>query len=238
MTHEREAPPAWVVLAATVVLAGVFFCAGDRVTAELRGLAGAGLRAGQLQVANLSGWCREGLVILAAVQGRAEELRQARLEADRWQNLYRELQYELGRRGTATLAAAGAEASAPLLQTHMMPARVLGRSATNFLRKQLTLSIGAREGGQEEALVLDEKRPLLDQGAPQGIAPEQIVLAEYSTGASGGRAVLGRIGLAGQRTSSLQLVTDPKFHAVAQIVHLGEQGPVFGPEGLLAGTGE
>src|SRR3990172_11780034 len=77
MTHEREAPPAWVVLAATVVLAGVFFCVPDRVTAELRGLAGAGLRAGQLQVANLSGWCREGLVIWAAVQGRAEELRHA-----------------------------------------------------------------------------------------------------------------------------------------------------------------
>lgn len=238
MTTERETPPAWVVFVVTVVLAGLFFCVPERVAGELRGWASAGLRPAQLHVAQLAASCREGVGLLAATRAGAEELRQARLEAERWENRYRELQFEFARRGTVAPATAEGQPSQALFVANLLEARVLGQTATNFLRKQQTLSIGSRAGVVVDAMVLDEKRPLVDQGAANGIGADQVVLAAYRKGKTAGRAVLGKIIHAGPSTSSVKLLTDPQFHEVAQIIGHGEQGPEFGARGLLDGTGK
>src|SRR5262249_28570260 len=81
----------------------------------------------------------------------------------------------------------------------------------------------------ESALVLEKNLPHIDRGSDAGVEAEQDVFV--------GRCVVGRIAAVGQWTSTIELVTDARYRALAQIIRPTDQGGSFGAEGILVGQG-
>ncbi len=82
---------------------------------------------------------------------------------------------------------------------------------------------------RKSSLVLEEDSPHLDQGTDAGLEPELDVFI--------GRCVVGRIASVGRWTSTLESITDRRYHALVQIVRPSDQGGSFGTEGILVGQG-
>jgi cell shape-determining protein MreC len=120
-------------------------------------------------------------------------------------------------------------ASSPLFVPELVPARVVGAETLALWKGRKILAAGERDGVQQALLVLEGKRPVLDQGTEAQLAAGQPVYA--------GRVVAGRIATAGRWTSTLKLVTDREFSGAARLYRKTEQGWVAGPQGLLEGTG-
>jgi rod shape-determining protein MreC len=108
-------------------------------------------------------------------------------------------------------------------------AAVLGRDAIKLWPMAPHLNQGDRHGVAESSLVLDAAAPHLDQGSDAGVQPELDVLI--------GRCVVGRVATVGRWTSTLELITDTRYRALAQIIRPSEQGGTFGTEGILVGQG-
>ena len=154
---------------------------------------------------------------LAASQTRC---RQALIENSR-------LRAELGAvNKPGPVQARGAE---PLIVPDLLEVWVLGEEAAALLRGGKLIDFGASDALSESALVLEDTRPLLDQGADT-VEPGQ---ALYS-----GRAVVGRVEKTGRWVSTLQHVTDSSYRGLAQIARHTPEGLVFGARGILAGCGE
>jgi len=121
--------------------------------------------------------------------------------------------------------ATGRQAQAPTL---LRVAVVSGETMARWSSLQ-HLNQGRTQGVTESSLVLDEGQPHVNQGSDAGIEPELDVLV--------GRCVVGRIASVGRWTSTIELVTDPRYRALAQIVRPSEGGGTFGTEGILVGQG-
>jgi hypothetical protein len=128
--------------------------------------------------------------------------------------------------------------STPLLQTSLLPARVLGWQAQTFLRGLPLVDVGRRHGAADGALVVDgpaatEESPtilLVDQGRDRHIAPGDCVLL--------GRRVWGKVLRVGPMTSTVQRANDAGFRDLVQLATVDQQRLRFGPQGVLVGVGQ
>ena len=122
-----------------------------------------------------------------------------------------------------------ATAGTPLVSRGLVSARVLGEESAALWRGRKLLGVGDRAGITESALVLDDTRPLVDQGGDTRLSPGDAVYA--------GRIVIGKIAEVGRFSSTLSLVTDAGYSGRAQLARRTSQGLVFGAEGTLVGDG-
>jgi len=123
-----------------------------------------------------------------------------------------------------------ATAGKPLLIPELLSASLLGGRPLTLWRSGVLIDLGRRGGVAESALVLEDKRRLIDQGRDVGVVSEQPVYA--------GRCVMGRVAHVGQFSSTLLPVTDRSYRAGARIIRRTEQGYRFGAKGVLEGTGK
>lgn len=122
-----------------------------------------------------------------------------------------------------------ATAGKPLLIPELLSASILGGRRSALWRSGVLIDLGRRGGVAESSLVLEDGRPLIDQGRDAGIVAEQPVYA--------GRCVIGRVAHVGRFSSTLLPVTDRSYRAGAQIIRRTEQGYRFRTKGVLEGTG-
>lgn len=194
------------------------------------------LRPGQVMVRRAEQWGRgwsaanrsaeEG-----ALTGRLEE------ELSAWKQRCRELQLA-NTRLQEQLAAGEQERSLrwpvsprdPLVVPELVSASVLGEEAATLLRGGALIDFGSQPGLAESTLVLEDSRPLIDQGRDAGMEAGQAVYR--------GRAVVGRIAKVGRWVSTLQHVTDSEYRGFAQVARPTTAGLAWGPRGILVGCGE
>lgn len=211
-------------LAVLLVVAALTACLPEAWLAPLRGPVHAALKPGQVAVLEMRDVVERWQRQFAALQG----------DADRWTRLDEEVQQlreenrllaaqlarqeaEVDRAGTA-----GNDEQQRLLQTKALAARVLGRRARAFLVREGLLDVGADDGAQADALVIDV-------GADRNVTPEQLVL-------SGGE-VCGKVVAVDRWTSTVRPVTDPNYRDLVELAH----GPGAGrglTGGVLEGTGD
>ena len=117
----------------------------------------------------------------------------------------------------------------PLFQPDLVRAQVLGEELSCLWRGQKLIGAGTHDGIRELTLVLDDKRPILDQGADARVAADQPVYA--------GRIVVGKVAATGRWSSTLRLVTDAGYIGSARLARRTSQGTVFSSEGKLEGDG-
>jgi len=118
---------------------------------------------------------------------------------------------------------------APLVVPRLASARVLGEESAALWRGRKLLGAGSAAAITESALVLDDARPLVDQGDDARLSPGDSVYA--------GRIVIGKIAEVGRFSSTLRRVTDSGYSGRARLARRTSQGLVFGAEGTLAGDG-
>jgi len=117
----------------------------------------------------------------------------------------------------------------PLVRPQLVEARVLGEETAALWRGTKFLSAGASGGIAESALVLDDRRPLIDLGSDAELAAGDAAYA--------GRIVIGKIAEVGKYSSTLRLVTDSAYAGRARLARRTSRGMVFGAEGTLVGDG-
>lgn len=111
----------------------------------------------------------------------------------------------------------------------VVDAAVLGEGLAEDWRSGRILDRGWSHGVRESSLVLASRKPLLDVGQREQLAPEDTVFT--------GRIVLGKVSDVGRWTSAFVPITDADYRARAQLVHEGARGPAWGAQGLLRGDG-
>jgi cell shape-determining protein MreC len=116
---------------------------------------------------------------------------------------------------------------APLIVDELVPATVLGAENVDLVRHGKLLDAGTSDGVRESSLVLDDPRPLIDQGESTGLSAGQSVFA--------GRCIVGRVARVGHWVSTVLPVSDPEFRGLARIIRGEGDQTVFGAEGLLEG---
>ena len=119
----------------------------------------------------------------------------------------------------------------PLYNVDLIRAQVLGTEAAAHWRARPVLAIGAGQGVRESALVLDNPRPLVDQGANVALEPDQPVFAANHP------YVVGKIARVGRLSSRLCLVTDADYAGAARLVRKTPAGLTYGAAGTLVGDG-
>jgi len=120
---------------------------------------------------------------------------------------------------------------APLYHVELVRAQILGTEAAAQWRARPLLSIGAGQNIRESALVLDNPRPLVDQGANVALEPDQAVFAANHP------YVVGKIARVGRLSSTLCLVTDTDYAGAARLVRRTAAGLNYGASGTLVGDG-
>lgn len=123
----------------------------------------------------------------------------------------------------------GTTPSQPLLIPELVDACIIGSETAVPWRNSKFLGAGRDKGLEESLLVLDDGATLVDQGASVRIDANDPVYAD--------RVVVGRVAKVGTWTSTLELVTDKKFHGLACVMRETTEGFVPGPEGILTGDG-
>jgi len=193
------------------------------------------LRPGQMALAAAlrcgGGWrvpAINGVGTPAVSNPATEEVRTLRLQNRRLELQVTRLRERLGLHA-AQPGFASASAIPPLVNPHLVEARVLGEETASFWRGHKLLSAGAGQRIAESALVLNDARPLVDAGADARLAEGDAVYA--------GRTVIGKIAEVGRFSSTLRLVTDPGYSGRARLARRTSQGLVFGAEGTLVGDG-
>lgn len=218
-----------VALGLTLIPQGI----ADAVRATVRDAALPGLRYLTLTREQLDAARRS----LSSTGETAERLAALGAELDQWQLRCRRmtiqnalLHEELQRAKRDGVSPYDATPAKPLVVPGLLEASVLGEETARLWRTGRLIDRGAVDGVGESSLVLDDTRPLVDQGADSGLATGQPV---YS-----GRSVLGKIAVVGRWTSTVQPVTDPGFRGMAQLARRTEGGVTFGPTAILEGCGE
>jgi cell shape-determining protein MreC len=164
-------------------------------------------------------------------------MRDLELQARGWQQRYRQLQAQNGllnekltaavRDGVSPYRGSPAE---PLVVPQLLQASVLGDESAAMWRSGTLIDRGSADGLRESTLVLEEVAALVDQGVSAGLSAGQPI---YS-----GRNVVGKIGVVGRWTSTIQPLTDPKFRGMAQLARKTPNGITFASTAILEGTGE
>lgn len=166
----------------------------------------------------------------------AEE-RALKVQLRSWQQSFRQLQAQNALLNEQLAAARRdgvspyqGKPAAPLVVPQLLEAAILGDESAAAWRSGTLIDRGAAHGLRESTLVLEDEASLIDQGADAGLAKGQPVYA--------GRNVIGKIGVVGRWTSTIQSLTDAKFRAKAQLARQTPDGLVFGSTAILEGTGE
>lgn len=121
------------------------------------------------------------------------------------------------------------EVSPPLYTTDAIQVQVLNQAAAEHWRSRPTLGGGSHAGVRELALVLDDPRPLLDQGENQGVEADMPIFA--------GGTVVGKVARVGHFSSTLCRVTDPEFTGAARLARQTSTGTQYGAAGVVLGDG-
>ncbi|MFN0199363.1 MAG: rod shape-determining protein MreC [Planctomycetaceae bacterium] len=119
----------------------------------------------------------------------------------------------------------------PLMGLELKECRVLGEESATLWRKRRLIQGGSQQGLEESVLVLEDVRPLIDQGGDAGL---EIGLPIFA-----GRCVVGRLAKVGNWTSTVQSITDRDFRGgLAQLCRQSESGPAWGAVGKIEGMGD
>lgn len=230
-----SAAPIWLV--AVLLAAGIgLILVPEEIAARIRCIVRDGLRPGQAVVQ--VGW-GHGVNLWAGIFRRAddsdavremrEQLVASESEARRWAATAGALmEQSAGGMGTSTRRLHG-EGREPLFVPQLVTARVLGEETAALWRGKKLLGVGEKSGVVESALVLEDTRPLVDQGAETELSEGDAVYA--------GRIVIGKIAAVGRYTSTLRRITDPDYTGRARLARRTSQGLVFGAEGTIFGDG-
>ena len=234
-----KSPSSRMRFVATVLMIGaaaVLHCAPENLAGAVRSALFDALRPGQRLLRSgaadgLAHWHR--LHDATGHRERVEELEAqlagAELVARRAQvqtALLHETLQSTEQRGMPADAASPGE---PLFVPELLQAAVLGDGTRALWRAGKLLDKGESQGVVEESLVLDDARPLVEQGRTSGVEPEQDVYA--------GRCVVGRIASVGRWTSTVERVTDKGYRGLARLARQSSRGLNFLAEGILQGDG-
>lgn len=197
-----------------------------------------GLKPGLTAVHNMhmfvDQWCaRWERARLDAGPGQKDEWKQ-QIEAFRTnqRNLLVEnarLRKRVGELETMTRIPMPRRSSQPLIVNELVTANVVGREKAMRVTRQATIDAGEDDGLDVAAYVVDGAERILDLGSDSGL---NVGMEVYS-----GRAVVGRILATGNWTSSLRLVTDSEYQALARLGRPTQSGMIWGSEGQLKGNG-
>jgi rod shape-determining protein MreC len=158
-----------------------------------------------------------------------QQLEASRIDQRRLLIANARLQQQVGELETMARLPKPRRTSQPLIVNELVAANVVGHEKAMRATRQATIDAGKEDGLDEAAFVVDGTQPLLDQGADSGV---KIGMEVYS-----GRAVVGRILATGRWTSSLRLVTDSDYRALARLGRPTRSGMIWGSEGRLKGNG-
>lgn len=122
----------------------------------------------------------------------------------------------------------------PLVESDLLPARILGTEAAEAWRAGTLVDVGLGDGVREDTAVLAAEGPLVDRGRDADVLTGDTLIATSLAG----RTLVGRLRVVGRWTSIVQPVTDADFRIRVQLAHDSERGLVLGPTGILRGTGE
>ena len=212
----------FLVVLATLALLGV----PRTVCHQARGLLGVVLRPGQIAGHAVTRAAVRFGRRLVSPPNDPDEIRRLRDQVRQLRVAVHEMQQRSARRETEPGAPPG-PAPPPLLKPVLRRAAVIGQDAAALLRQERLLSAGTAGGVRTGALVLGPTT--IDQGEPSGLQRGQIVFL--------GRSVIGRIDQTGPYTSVLQIVTDPGFRKLAQVLRVRGSQYHAGPRGILVGRG-
>ncbi len=220
------------VLAMALVVAVAFLFVPQRWTSVARSYLSIALRPGQMGAASIR---HHGQRFCASLQRHWHTADQL-AAAERKLETLREENGRLHSQLTTTRAVPNPDPATTdndrLLLAQCVPANVLGREARAFLGRQHLLDQGAPSGIEPGELVLDNVPPTVDRGADAQLEPGRLVLSR--------NRVWGKIVDVGRYTSTVCTVTEPGFR---DLVCLGTPGDASnnqhrGPQGILEGTGE
>jgi len=142
--------------------------------------------------------------------------------------LVAQLQYELEQSRAVAHIPQSLPDGSQLTQTKGVTTRVLGRRGENSTA-DLLIALGKQSDLTGEELVLVGEGDLIAGGESLDIAVDELVCQ--------GRQLLGRVTQTGRWSSLVQPVTNADFKVAVQIIRHSELGPVWGPQGILVGTG-
>jgi cell shape-determining protein MreC len=219
-----------------VLLGCALWYAPAHMGARARGIAWDALRPGllfaQTQRKSVLDWrSARAAESLQELQAELDRVRSERDQAlDRTQRLAAQLAQQLAAPPPLVDATSDPEGPARLFTPALVEAAVLGETLAEAWRSGRILDRGWKSGLRESALVLSSRRPLLDLGQTQQLAPEDTLLV--------GQNVVGKIELVGQWTSTFLPVTDPEYRGRAQLLRQTAAGVAWGAAGLIVGTGE
>ena len=120
--------------------------------------------------------------------------------------------------------------SQPLMVPELLQAAVLCTESDALWRAGTLIDKGTASGVAESTFVLEDLRPIVDQGKAAGLAAGQPVYC--------GRSVIGKIATVGRWTSTVRRLTDHGFRGEAQLARKTSTGLVFGARGILEGRGK
>ncbi|MSR57990.1 MAG: rod shape-determining protein MreC [Planctomycetaceae bacterium] len=231
----RSPAPFSLVCLIAALGAGMWF-APDEVTTRWRAAVRDGLTPGQAAVrlaAARAGEALERVVPRPAPQRELHDI-QTRLASAERRNRRLEVQLAAWERQRNLIEGATdshlvGESRNPLLVPQLVSARVLGNESAALWRSRTLIGAGTAAGVRESALVLDDQRPLVDQGTDADLATGDAIYA--------GRCVIGKIAEAGRYSSTIERITDAGFSGRARVARRTSRGLAFGPEGTLTGDG-
>lgn len=215
-------------------MAVVLWHAPEGLRRRVQGFAGDVLRPGCV------GWQMVVQFVQARLDGmQADTIRDLQERLKVMEAAYRRESEQVARLSTQLAALRESQAALPaavvavpserLFVPALIEAGVLGGTTAAAWREGRVLDRGWKHGVREAALVLQSHYPLIDLGASAEIAPEDPVLW--------GRIILGKVQTVGRWSSTYIPVSDVEYRGRAQLVRDSEQGPVWGPQGLLKGEG-
>lgn len=132
--------------------------------------------------------------------------------------------------------------SASLIDYNLISAEIVAPDQLRFVSRELLIRSDELTDLARDSLVvqaadiadetdeLDPAEMILDRGETSGLKSKQPVYA--------GRCVVGTLADVGHWISRVRLLTDPEYRGRARILRQVEDGFAYGPEGILAGTGE
>ena len=225
----------WLTVALSLAGSGLLFVPAETAR-PLRALIRDALGPGQKALAAVSRQGRAWSAALPSVQNQTgrvgeleDELRSVRLANRGLEVQAARLREQLQKLSEQQGWGPAAAVRVPLVTPRLVAARVLGEESAALWRGRKLLGAGVGAGITESALVLDDTRPLVDQGEDARLSSGDAVYA--------GRIVIGKIAEVGRFSSTLRLVTDSGYSGRARLARRTSQGLVFGPEGTLTGDG-
>jgi cell shape-determining protein MreC len=220
-------------LAATLVVALVLALLPRRAVEPLARFYNCALEPGRMAAGYVCDSCAIVVALARHSAATADDVAVLTAEARQLRARNRELETALrlaNRRATDVDPRTDLRKLPPLILTHAVRARVLGRRACAALGTAHIAALGRDAGMQPDSLVLVDSTVAVDQGQQADVATGDIALE--------GRRVFGKVIEVGPHTSIVRRASEPGYRDVVQLARLVDGKLEFGPKGILEGTGE